>query len=410
MEMMKKMKNFFKLSRKADGGFTLVELIVVIAILAILSGVAIPAYNGYVKKAERAADEQLLAAINKAYAAACLENETDMALLSGASMPLNADKTVNVAGVQPYGQAFDLYFTGNEGTSFKVITSVVFDVERGMFCDINDAGKVGIYSNGKTYNVNGEDAKKLLNSTWAETMTSQELLDMVAENAALVNGLGQYDIVVGNSNFKDAAAQLLGVSNYQEYLDKQVDAAAKAAALAAGVTEAEWEDMRERQKDQYRNQVKSDVENNVNSNMIIMVAAKDAQTAGADVMNILTANGGADAKDALKQSIANINNGETEGLSQTVLAYGLYTSYVQTLDKTDAEKDEMLKPTNALNEFDDEGFQKYLESQGQKDLEGLLGAMNIISSQDDPNTIQSTVNGQLNNSDLVGALQQVLGK
>jgi type II secretory pathway pseudopilin PulG len=47
-----------------------VELIVVIAILAILAGVAIPVYSGYVKKAEKAGDEQLLAAVNKAFTAA----------------------------------------------------------------------------------------------------------------------------------------------------------------------------------------------------------------------------------------------------------------------------------------------------------------------------------------------------
>ena len=41
---------------KKNGGFTLVELIVVIAILAILAGVAVPAYSGYVEKANMQAD------------------------------------------------------------------------------------------------------------------------------------------------------------------------------------------------------------------------------------------------------------------------------------------------------------------------------------------------------------------
>ena len=37
---------------KKNGGFTLVELIVVIAILAILATIGIPVYSGYVEKAE----------------------------------------------------------------------------------------------------------------------------------------------------------------------------------------------------------------------------------------------------------------------------------------------------------------------------------------------------------------------
>ena len=70
------MNKFFAKTAKREG-FTLVELIVVIAILGILAGIAIPVYSGYISKANEAKDVQLVAQINTAIAAAAAGNGLD---------------------------------------------------------------------------------------------------------------------------------------------------------------------------------------------------------------------------------------------------------------------------------------------------------------------------------------------
>lgn len=128
-------------SKKMTEGFTLVELIVVIAILGILAGVGIVGYSGYIKKANEAADNQLLGYVNQAFAAACAENGKDMRNVDGVE---DTWEDSMVKGVSLYNDAFLRYFGEGVNTKFKVAKSLEYNKAIGFYCP--ELYSAGIYA------------------------------------------------------------------------------------------------------------------------------------------------------------------------------------------------------------------------------------------------------------------------
>lgn len=186
--------------RHTKAGFTLVELIVVIAILAILAGVAVPVYSGYIAKANEAGDLQLLGAVNTAFASACAAHGVDptrvvgLATLSGEAGSMKIE-SVNVSGNgltalsasgSTLNESFMHFFGDNANSTFKVYTSLGYDRANGVFVD--GAKEVTVMYNGKPVTVTMEQLTRFNASTFGDIATED-----------LMNSVGQ--VVAGASTF-----------------------------------------------------------------------------------------------------------------------------------------------------------------------------------------------------------------
>lgn len=81
----------FKERMAERAGFTLVELIVVIAILGILAAVAVPTYTGYIRKAQQSTDMQNLSSVATAAVGLSAAQGADVA-----NIAVDADGVVTV--------------------------------------------------------------------------------------------------------------------------------------------------------------------------------------------------------------------------------------------------------------------------------------------------------------------------
>ena len=235
MRIKETVRKFCTLNPRHADGFTLVELIIVIAILAILAGVSLPVYNNYIKKANEAADKQLLAAINTAFASACMESKVDVENVTAASISVQGQKVYGVSSVTATETdtsaaadlnvicpAFTKYYAGNEDAVFKAenVNSLVWnDAANSFECSEAYTDLRLTLSNGKTVVIPAEDIEDISKSTFADMGYSgiAETLERISNTsnalATLLGAVNQMDrltaVMVANGLLSTAEAEQL---------------------------------------------------------------------------------------------------------------------------------------------------------------------------------------------------------